>query len=361
MLCAIFTIFLVACGSDEDPRPNLVDGSKHSAYLNAFDAGGKFIGNNTQTGVGIPTTKLTAIREIVGATGSAFTLSGPIVLKSGQTVTRLRISNPNGPCISGTNVSNIRIYNNRIGPCGKNAGDAGILIQRNAHDIMIDYNSFDDVAGGALINGGTNNIVFDHNYATRIRGPFPRGQLVQFSAIIGSGHRISCNVSEQTAPGYGNGVEDHINMYKSSGTAESPILIKYNKIRGGGPSQSGGGVLAGDESGSHITIDSNILVNPGQYGIGIAGGRGNRILNNKIYSDAFPWTNVGLYVWNQYTPASFGHEVSGNRVNWTNRDGRQNNWENPGNSGSIMTSNNVFGDSTIGPAIWNETFSACGS
>lgn len=309
----------------------------------------------TAPAVAAPTTSGPA-----GTTGSTFTTSGPIILVNGQTVTGLRISNPNGPCISGTNVSNVHIYNNKIGPCGPNAMDPGVLIQSNVHDIKIDHNTFDDVAGGALINSGTNNVIFDHNYATRIRGPFPRGQLVQFAAMNGSGHQITCNVSDQPTPGYGRGTEDHINMYRSSGTAASPILIKNNKIRGGGPSQSGGGLLAGDEASSYITIDSNILINPGQYGVGIAGGHNNRLINNKVFSTSFAWTNVGAYVWNQYAPSSYGHEVSGNRINWINRDGRQNSFEDGKNSGPIIMNNNVFGDSSVGNAIWNETFPECG-
>src|SRR5690349_16060933 len=99
-----------------------------------------------------------------GPTGTVFKPSGAVTVTSGQTVTGLSISNPSGPCIQGTGVSNVHIYNNKIGPCGPLASHPGILIQRNAHDITVEHNSFDDVAGGMLINGGTNNIIFDHNY-----------------------------------------------------------------------------------------------------------------------------------------------------------------------------------------------------
>ena len=254
----------------------------------------------------------------------------------------------------------MHIYNNKIGPCGPSAGDTGVMVN-GARDITVDHNSFDDVAGGLYAVNSTNNIVFDHNYATRIRGPFPRGQIVQFNSVIGSGNKISCNVSDQTAPGYLAGTEDQINMWLSSGTAASPILIKYNKLRGGGPSQSGGGIITGDGGGSYITVDTNILVNPGQYGVSIAGGHDNKLLNNKVYSASFSWSNVGAYVWNQYAPASYGHEVSGNRVNWTKRDGSANNWWDGGNTGTIAQSGNVFGDSSIGAGIWNETFTQCGA
>jgi parallel beta-helix repeat protein len=289
-----------------------------------------------------------------------FVRSGPIVLRSGQTVSGRRISNPHGPCIKGVGVSNVHIHNNKIGPCGPLAGDAGIVVS-GAHNITVDHNSFDDVSGAFFASDSTNNIVFNHNYATRIRGPFPRGQIAQFNHVVGSGNKITCNVSDQTTPGYGDGTEDHINTWLSSGTAASPILIQYNKLRGGGPSDSGGGIVAGDGGGSYITIDSNILVNPGQYGVAIAGGHDNKILNNKIYSSSFPWSNAGAFVWNQYAPASYGHQVSGNQVKWTNMNGQENPWWNPDNTGAINMSNNMFGDTSIGADIWNETFPQCGS
>jgi hypothetical protein len=257
----------------------------------------------------------------------------------------------------------VRIYNNKIGPCGPEWSGVGVLVQNNAHDIKIDHNSFDDVASALYAVSSTNNIIFDHNYATRIRGPYPHGQLVQLDKVNGSGIQITCNVSDQTTPGYKGSLEDHVSIYQSSGTAASPILIRYNKIRGGGPSTTGGGLMAGDGGSSYTTFDTNILVNPGQYGIAIAGGHDNKQLNNKVYSESFPWTNVGAFVWkwSATEPACYGHEVSGNRVNWTNRDGVANNWwDGGGNCGPITMSNNVFGDSTIGPNIWNDTFPECG-
>lgn len=295
----------------------------------------------------------------VGPTTTTFAPSGPVTLSSGKTVTGLSISNPNGPCIQGIGVSNVHIYNNKIGPCKSDANGNGINLL-GVHDIKIDHNSFDDVASGLYVqSGSTNNIVFDHNYMTRIRGPGPRGQMVQFNGVHGSGNEISCNVSDQAIPGYLAGPEDHVNMFSSSGTAASPILIRYNKIRGGGPSNSGGGILGGDLDGAYITVDTNILVDPGQYGISVAGGHDIKLLNNKIYSSTHPWSNVGAYVWDQYNSSCNNINVSGNRANWTNRAGAANPWWNAGNCGTIAQVNNVWRDSTIGPSIWNETIPQC--
>jgi parallel beta-helix repeat protein len=304
-----------------------------------------------------PTTGGTA-----GPTITTFTPSGPITLTSGMTVTGKAISNPNGPCISGSGVSNVHIFNNKIGPCAAGELGVGILIQSGSHDVTVDHNSFSDVATGLYVVTSTNNIVFDHNFSTLIRGPMPRGQMVQFNGVNGSGNRISCNVDDETSPVAKGSLEDHFNMYNSFGTAASPILIQYNKVRGGGPSQSGGGMLSGDSGSSYVTIDSNIAVNPGQYGIAIAGGHNNRLLNNKVYSASFPWANIGMdvWLWNPAEPACFSHEVSGNRVNFTNRDGVANNWWDGGNCGAITMSSNVFGDPTITANIWNDPIPQCG-
>jgi parallel beta-helix repeat protein len=234
----------------------------------------------------------------------------------------------------------------------------GINVE-NAHDIKVDHNSFDDVASGLYVQSSTNNIVFDHNTATRIRGPLARGQMVQFNGVHGSGNEVSCNVSDQTIPGYLAGPEDHVNMFSSSGTAASPILIRYNKIRGGGPSNSGAGIIGGDLAGAYVTIDTNILVDSGAVGIAVAGGHDIKLLNNKVYSSIHTWSNIGAYVWDQYNSSCNNIEVSDNRINWQNRVGVANNWWNAGNCGTITKVNNVFGDPTIGPSIWNETFPQC--
>lgn len=303
--------------------------------------------------------------DVVGPTITTFTPSGPIRVMSGMTIEGLHITSTTGPCIHGWDVSDVRITNNRIGPCGPGSDGNGIALER-ARDVRIDHNAFDDVASAYYAAGGSDGHVFDHNLAQRIRGPFPRGQLVQLNQVSGRGHRIVCNVSDQTTPGHLAGPEDHISTFASSGTADSPILIAYNKIRGGGPSRSGGGALAGDYGGSHITIQGNILVAPGQYGLAVAGGTHHRIIDNLIYSpEAFEWSNVGMIVWGQgdtTTPDTcFGHEVRGNRVLYRHRDGYLNGAWNAGNCGPVpgWSDDNAFSDTTLTAAIWDVVIPEC--
>ncbi len=298
-----------------------------------------------------------------GPTATNFTPSGPITLSSGQVVSGLHITNPDGPCINGSNVTNVRITNNRIGPCGPNDTGVGINIYQSG-GLRVDHNSFDDIASALYVIQGSNDIVFEQNYATRIRGPFPRGQMVQFNNVRGTGNKVMCNVSDQTTPAYKIGPEDHISMYGSGGTPTSPIDVAYNKIRGGGPSQTGGGMLAGDTGSDNITLRDNILIHPGQYGIAIAGGQNIRLVRNRVYSrTVFPWSNIGAYVWSQYGASCSGNEVRGNQTFFIGRNGVPNAYWNAGNCGAVAGESENTWDwgttTTLSEAMWDEQIPAC--
>jgi hypothetical protein len=299
----------------------------------------------------------------VGPTITDFVPSGPITVTSGMTIEGLRITSDDGPCIRGNGVSDVRITNNKIGPCGPGVEGVGIAFEGGSHDLRIDHNAFDDVSGGFYTVGNGDDIVFDHNLVERVRGPVPRGQMVQFNNVTGTGNKIMCNVSDQPAPGYMAGVEDHVSTFASSGTAGSPLLVAYNKIRGGGPSDSSGGILAGDYDGSYVEIRGNILINPGQYGLSIAGGRYSKIIDNLVYApDVFDWSNNGLFVWAQVGSGDcYGHEVRGNRVYYINRDGVPNAGWDAGNCGDIagFDDDNDFTDETLTLDIWDTVIPEC--
>lgn len=220
----------------------------------------------------------------------------------------------------------------------------------------------------AHIETDLENIVFERNYVTKIRGPFSRGQAVQFNNISGTGLRVQCNVIENRDGGFLNpdgqklSPEDKISMYHSNGTAEDPMLIRYNRIRGGGGSMSGGGILVGDTWGAYTTVESNILVNAGQYGIGIAGGHHNRLINNLVYVDQQPWNNVGVSLcdWNsgEYGPCH-DLEVRGNRIHYTHRDGFLNTYWYAKNCGVIAGLDELEPDTSLTADIWNDPFPGC--
>jgi len=294
-------------------------------------------------------------------------LSGPIIAHSGQVISGKHISNPNGPCIIVDNAQKVLITQNEIGPCGSNPRyEVGIGVN-HASDIQIIGNNFHEVSSALYATDSTSGkLLFEANRATQIRGPAPRGQLVQLNQYSGPQIMIRCNISDQAIGGYINrdgkgGPEDHINIFKSSGTTDSPIQIMHNKLRGGG-SRSGGGILAVDGGeGAHVLIEGNVLVDAGQYGIGIPSGEDVVIRHNQIYASQHTWTNVGIYVWNQYAGTRCSNaEVSDNEVNYISQKGQSNPYWDSGNCGKVKTEKpNQLSDLFVRASIWNEPIAAC--
>jgi len=190
-----------------------------------------------------------------------------------------------------------------------------------------------DSIDSGVVADGCSGIKVLHNDVKNVQGPMPRGQMVQFGNVLGGGNSISYNVVEnidgQSFP------EDAISLYMSKGISTDPIQIIGNWIRGGGPSTSGGGIMTGDEGGSYILVQDNILVNPGQYGITISSGDHITIKNNKIYSGKEPFSNIGLSAYRQYDIETTANTIMNNEVNFTNKDGELNCLWNAGNCGDI--------------------------
>ena len=241
--------------------------------------------------------------------------SEPLVIdgKADLTISGLEIANPQGNGITIRNSKRIRIEGCKIGPC---KGEAVNIYA--CEGITVTGNRFEAVSTGVYALD-SRHIEVTRNRCLNVHGPFPRGQLAQFDKVTGGGNRINHNLALNIL-GKSN-PEDVINIYKSSGTADDPIQVIGNKIRGGGPSGSGGGIMTGDGGGAYIVVRDNILVDPGQYGIAIAGGHHIQILDNKVFGKRQPFTNVGIYVWNQSKAPSHDHAVRGNRSGGSTRVG----------------------------------------
>jgi hypothetical protein len=158
-------------------------------------------------------------------------------------------------------------------------------------------------------------------------------------------------------------VEDNINIFLSSGTAQSPIQIHDNFIRGGytiRPWQknsrddkyrydwtySGGGIMLAD--GSAQTVEdaagfvqafSNQVVGTSNYGIAIAAGHdccfhGNRMVSCGRLGDgrAIASQNVGGYIWDPHhdakkdPPTFFNNSAYDNVIGWIAGNGRNDGW-----------------------------------
>jgi hypothetical protein len=292
----------------------------------------------TTTPVTSPVGTVTSLASLVFSSASTINLNGA----SGQTISGKSISGGSVPCISLTNCHDMHITQNKL----QSSTTVGILLT-NCYNITIDYNFITDVSTGvyaASCSGG--GIVINYNQFRNMKGPYPRGQFVQFNNISGAGLSISYNKCENILGA--SYPEDAISLYMSNGIASSPIKVVGNWIRGGGPSKTGGGICVGDNGGSYQYIADNILVNPGQYGIGITGGDHHSVINNQIFASQQSFTNVGIDIYSQagnlsVLPTVTNATVSGNQVNWTNSAGVLNpDWIGPGDATPAGWSTNTW-------------------
>ena len=255
----------------------------------------------------------------------AYKKSGAIILNNvhDKEISSLQLSH-----IILNNCYNITIKNCIIGPDSAK----GIRLEK-CKNIHIDSCYWYNVYAGVYALQSTGIMITNCQGKNMQLGLPYGGEFVQFDEVTGAGNSVlNCrfeNIAGQSKS------EDAISMYKSSGTASSPILIAGNWIRGGGPSKTGGGIMLGDNGGEYETARDNILVNPGEYGMGISGGHHMEIINNKIYSKQQPFTNVGLYIWAQAGATCSLNTISGNQVNWKMASGEVNNSWNNGNCGPV--------------------------
>lgn len=275
---------------------------------------------------------------------SGGTVSGPVthLLWNNSSITGLRIDGGGGNSISLTNCVNVTITNCILGP----SGGYGIYL-KNCTNVTITNCSFEHNYTGVYAENCT-GIKVNNNQFTNVVGGYPRGQYVQFNTVTGAGNEIKDNVGDIA---YGAlDPQDLINVYKSSGTAASPINISGNKFRHGSYNNTTGGILIGDQDGSYITVQNNTLVNTGHFGIGVAGGTNIKVLNNNIYIRPLNlpgyYANVaGVYVWGQGPGPCNNIDVEGNAVDYDHTPGNGRGYDNDHQStceppGVILANNN---------------------
>lgn len=246
--------------------------------------------------------------------------------KSDFVIEGLDFSGVDGDVIALYDCENVIIKNNRF----RNSNKRGIYLF-NCKNVTIVDNTFDHVHT-ALTASTSQGVKFEYNDVYNIGGKLSEsndtdnGFVTLFIQVTGAGNSVSYNAAENiygdSSPG------DLININQSHGTAQSPIIVKGNWFRGGGPSHSGGGILIGDLGGSYQIAEDNVLVNPGQYGMGIGGGHSMILRNNKVYAKSQFFTNVGFSIanWSE-SQSGPSHTITfeGNTVNYANRTGETGN------------------------------------
>jgi len=268
--------------------------------------------------------------------------SEPVALASqhNRVLENLNIHDVSEPAITLTDCTDIVIRRCTI----RNGQKAAILLTR-CTNVSIEDNDIIGFTGGVTCLGSTGGIVVAHNYFQNMRAVGQtQGHFVRFEGVKGSGNRIELNygvnVAGESTPEVAISV-----VGGSGGTAAEPLLVRQNYLNGGGPSNSGGGIAIGENSSNYITAEGNVVVNPGQYGLGITGGTNNQLLNNIVYSAPQPSSNVGMYAWGGPYPVRDA-QVVGNRVNFRNRNGVSNGFWSAGVV-NMTQRDNAWSDTTI--------------
>lgn len=264
------------------------------------------------------------------------------------TIANQNIAGGSVSCIALYNCYNIKIVHNKL----ISSSEPGISLY-GCNNINIQFNYFAGVSTGVYAeNIPHGKIVVNNNYFLNMQGPYPRGQCVQFNNVNGAGNKICFNKCENIAGK--SHPEDAISLYKSNGTAVSPIIVEGNRIRGGGPSKSGGGIMLGDSGGSYQIALKNILVDPGQYGIAISGGDRNAVVGNYIFGRPQGFTNVGIYVAGYNGAECTNSTVKYNKVNYFNNQNKPNHsWIGPNTSMPSGWQTNIWG-APIGPEVFSK-------
>lgn len=247
--------------------------------------------------------------------------------------------NDTGVCLEIRNSTNITIRNSAFFNCSVR-DERGLRIV-NSSNVTIENNYFENT-GCSVYAINSSGIKVNNNRFKNVNMGGSICGFVQFNNVQGAGNEVRNNLGLNEEGK--SSTEDLISLFRTCGTADSPVIVSNNCFVGGGPSDSGGGIMTGDYNGCNMVIRDNTLINPGQYGIAIAGGHNISLLNNRVYQEQKPYSNVGMYVWSQAGASCSDHTVSGNQVDYTNRGGSQNNSWNAGNCGTV----NGWGDNQFG-------------
>lgn len=265
--------------------------------------------------------------------------------RSNVVIENLRFTDVEGTAIILTDCSNVTIRN-----CFFNKATEEAISAERCTNVLAEKNLFNGVASGMYALGGSNiRVINNQNINSHVRTKGGRGNLAQFDGVTGGAVENNRSVGWPNE----NKFEDHVSLFKSTG-----VSVKNNILVGGGPSESGSGIMTGDFGGGNHVISDNILLSTGSVGIGIAGGSNITVTNNKIFGQQTDVSNNPLYVWAQRQAPCGNNTVKLNFVQWIGKDGKPNRGWNAGNCpGTVYdpNENKPLALSDLGlPSDWNQ-------
>jgi parallel beta-helix repeat protein len=177
-------------------------------------------------------------------------------------------------------------------------------------------------------------------------------------------------------------VMENVNIYESSGTPTSHLLIHDNFMQGAYPTQigvdsySGGGiVLDGKKTDTAATATAftdmynNTVVSTANTGISIAAGHDNTAYNNTIVSSGYTSYclfatrkgAVGMYNWNLYSQTAdvfFNNHIHDNTIGLVSNDGTglpmRNDWWLPGQNNNAENNAHWMPNNAQNPTVTDE-------
>ena len=291
-------------------------------------------------------------------------------------IENLHITNPDGDCVTITNSTNIIIRRSEIGPCGGNGvnvsgGDTIAIYDSyihpeaplptaccDTHDGIFASGTSHLSIQGNVIAYGESNIEVNKAASVAVVGNFllnpidsdpsqpaegqSRGQNFQAwsnSSDVTVQNNYALSSTDTTQYLFPENQEDSINFGVTNGvTADNNYIV-------GGHSPSGCGLIA-DTGANSVTFQSNILLNTGQCGIGIADGTNQLVDSNKILNltPVSGGGNTALYVWKgtSSNPSCGPVTVSNNIAAEIKLDGTQSGFWNGGGCEPVTLTNNTF-------------------
>lgn len=242
-------------------------------------------------------------------------------------------------------IDNIHVHDTGSGGGTKN----GAIRVSHVQGLYVTNSHFERVTAGILPTESRGPIIIQNNTALNIGRNF-----VQLDQVKGERIRVRFNTMERNDEDLREGakdVEDWINLHKTEGLPRDPVQVSYNRARGHGYSKSGAFIILGDGGGKYLVAEGNVGVNPGQVGIGLAGGRNIRVNDNIMFSKDSPVSNVAFYSANfSDNPECQYHTVQNNRANWQNGMAQNNFWSD--DECGVNSTGNIFPDLSINNFIW---------
>jgi Right handed beta helix region len=240
-----------------------------------------------------------------------YVASGPITATTGQLIKKIKITGASGGCIKVENVTDVHIEDVILDGCGGHGvrltnahririvnsqiipkrtkttletehavfvvGSSSVLIQGN---VFKEFESGVEVAQSTL----SHSIKVVGNYSENPRGPFPRGQHVQFYPCNKDGPvEQRCEVTdnhfyaEEADHSGGTGQEDAIN----TGSRSRHVYYARNYVEGGGAA-SGCGLLVEGEGTDYALLEDNVLIATAGCGVNIANAAFAIVRRNKL-------------------------------------------------------------------------------